>query len=230
MIGCDLSGKPLWARRQEWLPPAVDPDWGRQYQAPPLVDGERLFVTQPGVLAVECLDLRSGTLIWRAPMPGIHRLTGLIGDRLIVETDEGLTALSSLKGNVVWQHDATDLLEGQLCGSSGRLVFSRREPVPDRRGKLRPALVWLDPADGHQTGRAALDSLQDDMPMFGPIVAAGDRLWVFAAGGANEPTRTIYELAPHGAVSHHKDTKTQRLSDEQLKQFFVPLRAFVSLW
>ena len=39
VVCCDVSGKPRWARRQEWLSPTEDHDWGRQSQTPPLVVG-----------------------------------------------------------------------------------------------------------------------------------------------------------------------------------------------
>ena len=81
VVCCDVSGKPRWTRRQEWLSPTEDHDWGRQSQIPPLVAGSKLLVTQPGVAAIECLDLQGGSLLWRTAMPGIHRAIGLVGDR-----------------------------------------------------------------------------------------------------------------------------------------------------
>ncbi len=60
VVCCDPLGKVRWVRRQEWLAPQVDHDWGRQYQQPALVVGDKLLVTQPGVEAVECLDLSTG--------------------------------------------------------------------------------------------------------------------------------------------------------------------------
>ena len=211
VICCDLSGKPCWTRRQEWLPPSVDPDWGRQYQAPPLADGDRVLVTQPGVKAVECIDVGSGALVWRAPMPGIHRLTGIVAGRLIVETDGGISALSLDKGELLWHHDAADLLEGQLCGG-GQLVYACRERAPGDAHKLRPALIWLDPTNGREVSRVAFDSLAGELPMFGPFAAAGDRLWVFAANGESEPTRTIYELTPHTTAFNGKLAPSRHLA------------------
>ncbi len=46
-----------------------------------------------------------------------------------------------------------------------------------------------------------MSSLQHPNPMFGPFAAAGGKLYAFAAGGDNEPVRTLYELQPNGAAN-----------------------------
>ncbi|HEX3998234.1 MAG TPA: PQQ-binding-like beta-propeller repeat protein [Pirellulales bacterium] len=201
VVCCDLSGRPRWTRRQEWLSPTEDHDWGRQSQTPPLVAGSKLLVTQPGVMAVECLDLDRGSLVWRTAMPGIHRAIGLVGDRLLAETDYGIAALSVAKGDLLWYHPAADLLDGQLCGGPGQFVYTCRQPAPGNPNQSRPLMVWLNVADGKEVARHALDTLRQDHPMFGPFAAvAGDRLWVFSGGGENDPTRTLYELHAKGAA------------------------------
>jgi len=200
VVCCDLSGKSRWTRRQEWLSPAEDHDWGRQSQTPPLVAGSKLLVTQPGVAAIECIDLHGGSLLWRTAMPGIHRAIGLVGDRLIAETDYGIAAVSIEKGDLLWYHQAVDLLEGQLCGGPGKLMFTCRQQVPGNPNQTRPLLVWLDVATGAEVARHALDTLRQDHPMFGPFAAVGDRLWVFSANSENDPNRTLFELHPKGAA------------------------------
>ncbi|HEY2148057.1 MAG TPA: PQQ-binding-like beta-propeller repeat protein, partial [Pirellulales bacterium] len=198
VLCCDRTGKTLWVRRQEWIPPQDDRDWARQYQAPPLAWQDHLIVSQPGVAAVECLDAESGELVWRKVLPGLKRLTGLVEDHLIVQTQSGFTALEPDKGDAVWFHEVGDVLEGQLCGGPGKLLYVRREKVPGNDNQLRPVLVWLDPATGLERATFAIDSLKHDHPMFGPFIAAGEKIWAFAAGGENEPVRALYELKPNG--------------------------------
>jgi hypothetical protein len=183
-------------RRQEWIPPQDDRDWARQYQAPPVVWQDRLFVTQPCVASVESLDAESGELVWRKVLPGLKRLTGVVDDRLIVETESGFVGLSPAKGDPLWYHDVGDVLEGQLCGGPGKLLYTRREKVPGNDSLLRPVLVWLDPATGAERSSFAIDTLRHDHPMFGPFLTTHDKVWAFAAGGENEPVRVLYELAP----------------------------------
>jgi outer membrane protein assembly factor BamB len=201
VLSCDQMGKIRWVRRQEWISPQDDRDWARQYQAPPVVWQDRLFVTQPGVAAVECVDVDSGELYWRRVFSGLVRLSGIVDDRLIVETQSGLVALAPAKGDVLWYHDVGDLLDGQLCGGPGKLLYARRERAEGQSGMLRPVLVWLDPATGAERASFAMDSLKHDHPMFGPFIAGNGKLFVFAAGGENEPARVLYELAPNGKAT-----------------------------
>ncbi len=147
VVACDVSGKIRWVRRQEWVSPQDDPDWARQYQQPPVVAGNRLFVAQPGVLAVECMDLDSGTLVWRSVPAGLRRIVGLVDDKLIVELNSGFVALSTAKGNAVWYHDAGDLAEAQVCGGPGKFLYVRREKSP---AGFQPVLVWVDLATGRE--------------------------------------------------------------------------------
>jgi hypothetical protein len=132
-------------------------------------------------------------------MPGIHRAIGVVGDRLIAETDYGIVAVSIAKGELLWYHPAIDMLEGRFCGGPGQLVYSCRQPAPGNPNQTRPLLVWLNPADGTVVAQHALETLRQDHPTFGPFAAAGDHLWVFA-GNENDPTRNLYELRPHGAA------------------------------
>ena len=46
-----------------------------------------------------------------------------------------------------------------------------------------------------------LDLLKHDHPMFGPFLTTRDKLFAFAAGGENEPVRTLYELTPNGQAA-----------------------------
>ncbi len=203
VLACDRRGKILWVRRQEWISPQDDRDWARQYQAPPIVWQDLLFVTQPGVAAVECIDAESGELLWRRVFPGLMRVAGLAENRLIVQTQSGFVGLVPSNGHPRWFHDVGDVLEGQLCGGPGKLLYTRREKVPGNDKDLRPVLVWLDPADGHEQATFALDSLRHDHPMFGPFLVGGDKLFAFAASGENEPVRTLYELTAKGQAARN---------------------------
>ncbi len=69
---CDFAGRPLWVRRQLWITPAQATAANEQSPNVPLVVGNRLFVTQPGVFAVECLDLDTGRRVWQEPIPDLR--------------------------------------------------------------------------------------------------------------------------------------------------------------
>ena len=135
------------------------------------------------------------------PLPGIHRLTGLAGDRAIVETEEGLLAISLAKGDVLWHHLAADLLDAQLCGGPGQLAYTRRLRTANDANQFRPEFVWLDPATGHEIAHTTLDKLTHNQPMLGPVVAVGTPLLDIRRRRRKRSRRTLCELVPHGAAT-----------------------------
>jgi outer membrane protein assembly factor BamB len=194
VLCCDFTGRPLWVRRQLWIPAAQAPAGNEQSARVPLVAGSRLFVTQPGVFAVECLDLDTGRRIWQQAIPDVRRLIGLAGERVIVETARGWRAYAAPTGKLLWQHDAEQILDATVCPTAGDLVVAQREPQPN--DTWRPVLVWINSGTGRETARRPLEPLADKQPMLGPFVVAGDRLWTLFGRGLREPRREVYELVP----------------------------------
>jgi outer membrane protein assembly factor BamB len=192
----DFAGRPLWIRRQMWIPPAQAPAGHEQSTAAPLVLGNRVFVTQPGVFAIECLDLETGRRIWQEAVPGIRRLIGTTGERLIVETSSGWQAHAAATGQRLWQYEVPDLLDAHVCPPSGDLLLARRELVAS--GNWQCVLVWLDPETGRATARLPLEALADRQPLLGPMIVDRDRLWVLFGRGLGEPRRDVFELTPTG--------------------------------
>lgn len=60
------GGEVRWIRKAIATPPEEERRWILQTFDRPLVVGERLVVTQPGVRAVECLDPATGALRWQS--------------------------------------------------------------------------------------------------------------------------------------------------------------------
>jgi outer membrane protein assembly factor BamB len=199
VLSCDLFGQPRWLRRQTWLPPAQEPSFFTQHRNPPLVAGRRVYVTQPGVLTVDCLDLESGRLLWQQVVPDIRRVLGLIQNRLIVESNAGLQALDAETGAPQWYYPAETLLEAALCGGPGGILCAGREELkPNLR---RPCLVWLNPETGSEIGRAPLGGFTDKNPLLGPFLAHGDRLWAGMSLNERDPRRQFIELVPAGPAA-----------------------------
>ena len=73
---------------------------------------------------------------------------------------------------------------------------ARTPPVPfaEPASVLPTTLVRLDPETGHARGEASLSLPRQGDPWLGPLVARGDRLWVFAS--TDPATRDIVELRP----------------------------------
>jgi len=200
VLCCDTFGRVRWVRRDPWIPPPHDPGYGRQHHQAPLVRAGRVYVAQPGVRAVECLDLESGRLCWRRVIPRICQLIGLFDDKLVIETDFGIRGLDARTGQDLWHHHDTEILDVDAQGGPGGLLYVRRQPLG---GKQQcPMLVWLDVATGRATGRCPLVGLAAEQPLLGPLVAHGSRLWCFAAvrdeKGALQPQRDILELVAQG--------------------------------
>ncbi len=194
VVCCDFTGKPLWVRRQIWIPPTKAPTANEQSAGVPLVLGNRLFISQPGVFAVECLDLDTGRRVWQQPLPTIRRLLGTTGDSLIVETAQGWRAFAASTGNLLWQHDAEQILDAHVCATSGDLLVSQREP--QENDTWRPVLVWINAKTGSETARLPLEALADKQPLLGPLVVSNKHLWTLFGRGLKEPRRELFELTP----------------------------------
>jgi outer membrane protein assembly factor BamB len=192
----DLTGGVRWIRRQLYLPPEEDLSWGGQHHEPPLVEDGRLFLAQPGVRAVECIDADTGRSVWTRVLPDVRRLVGSAAGRLIVETADGFLALHADSGETMWRHVAGDRLEGRFCDEN-HLVYVRQDRQRDDEA-LRPELVWADAATGEPRATAVLDELARKELTFGPMIAHQDRIWSFAGSGPQDPNRDIVELVPGG--------------------------------
>ena len=191
---CDFAGRPLWVRRQQWIPPTQAPAANEQSPNVPLVIGNRLFVSQPGVFAVECLDLDTGRRVWQEPIPDLRRLIGIAGPRLVIETARGWQAHAPDSGKVLWQHDGEQILDAQVCPASGDLLVAQREF--QQGDQWRAVLVWLSAETGRETARQPLAPFVDKQPMLGPLVVDGDHIWTFFGRGVKDPYRDLFELTP----------------------------------
>jgi len=200
VLCCDLLGRVAWIRRQIWVPPPSKTEdagpWFRQRLRRPLVAGSRVYVTQPGVWAMECLDLETGAVRWRRGLPRLTSPLGYLDGRLILETTAGLTALRALSGRTIWRHDAEDRLAASACGRPGGIVYAKLEPrenAPANNGR-RPVLVWVDPKTGRTARESVVDFSGKENALLGPLITDGRRQWVFAASADNPSQRKILEL------------------------------------
>jgi len=219
---CNFEGEVLWMRRQLWMPPAPEfPDaalWHPQIHRPPLVLQGRVLATQPGVWAVEALDLRTGRLLWRTAVPGLVSLAGHYRGRLIVQTNYGLSALDPATGRLLWHHPTTRRLAALACGPPGGIVYARlEEPARTTASSRSPtaarrlaALVWLDPATGKPIYRQAfgVPDLEGADPLVGPLVTAGNRQWLLVARADRPAQRQIVELVAREPIGATGDRLT----------------------
>jgi outer membrane protein assembly factor BamB len=200
----DGEGNILWLRRQRWRAQQPgDPSW-QQFHSRPLVQDDRVFVFQPGMRSVQCLDLVSGRAIWKRGVPGVQRIVGLVEGQLIVRDARGLLALSVDDGSVTWRRALDHLLETYACGAADRLLVAR---LQIKNNLKHIELLWLDPSSGATRTACPLDDLAESGDLsptaaFGPVLLSGDRLLVgFAPKGGNPSGgknvgRELIELIP----------------------------------
>ena len=199
VFSCDLLGQSRWLRRQTLLTALQDPEWFTMHHAPPIVGDGRVFVSQPGVRALECLDARSGKLIWRMVAHDLRKILGLSGGRLMVLAGESVIALGAEAGAVLWRSDLPGLIDAQV-DSGGKLLCL--ETGVSGPGPARPSLVLIDPAKGSEGKSFPIQGLEGEDLALGPLVLSGGRTLIFVGRkGSQEREREIVEIRPSAAPS-----------------------------
>lgn len=205
-FACDLAGKALWLRKATWLPPIQD---GSHYEIqvlPPLVANDRMYVLQANARAVDCLETATGRKLWTRGIVDPRRMIGLSHGKVLLEADNSWVALDAQTGDVAWRNSSGPWLDACFVesdqaaqGRTPRMIVCRREMV--LQDQWRPELVWIDVANGRETGTAPLVSLTDRDPQLGPLVVAGDRLWSFSGKGQRDPKREVVELVSRASLA-----------------------------
>jgi outer membrane protein assembly factor BamB len=200
--GCVLACRPgsglEWIRRQLWASPPSEgyyeaAAWCGQVHEPPLVGGGRVFATQPGVWGVQCLDLASGRLIWQSAAGGLVRLAGLVEDRLVVETTEGLFAVDAATGGRLWTHEVVHPLETRVLAGPRAIEYFQTVAQPENAAP-QLALVRIGLDNGQVRRRTLLKGPAEKEPLWGPLATSGGRQWLLFAPAASPTKRTIFEL------------------------------------
>ena len=218
-LAIDPAGKLRWVRKHVTIPTEEDPRWVLQRYDRPLVVGERMYVAQPGVRTVDCLDPATGREFWSAVLPEVVGLIGASDDRLIVRTEREILALDCLTGKTLWRYDAPELHSFQLADDHV-VLLAARERKPDNNDRWLTRLVWLDASTGQPTATCVLPGLEDADPRLGPLVPYKDRLFTFFGHGQHDPTRDVVELVPTGDAE--QPVPVAVLNDPWLQR--IPLR------
>jgi outer membrane protein assembly factor BamB len=213
VLSCDASGQVSWLRRQIWVPPPggsyhqVAP-WFEQIHDVPLVDGGRVYVAQPGVWVVECLDLETGRVVWQRAVCDLTRAVGMASGCLVLQTRDGLLAVESESGRTVWHDPPEDRPEGRLVaarlsGQPGLIVACYRKREKEESGeRCRFTLDWIDAETGRGRQQSILDTPEHAETWLGPWAALGERQWALFATVEDPASREIVELLPVADQSH----------------------------
>ena len=149
-LSFDAAGKVRWVRKDVTIPCEEDPRWVLQRFQAPLFAGGKLFVTQPGVRTVDCLDPATGRQEWSVVLPEVLGIVGISGQRLIVRTETDLRALDRATGQTLWRTPVSELHSFQLVDDRSILIAAR-ERTPQTNDQWLTRLTWLDAATGQPT-------------------------------------------------------------------------------
>ena len=189
-----------WLRSSPCIPPSFDASSMEQYSQPPLVAGRRLYVAQPGVPAVECIDLETGEVAWRRALVGLRRILDVADGRLLIQTADGIQAFRADTGQLLWQREIGRMLDGFLRPAPGLLLCARVSWLTDQP---HPVFLWIDLETGKTKARSPVPGLAAKQPAIGPMVAMRNRVWCFSRAndsGDLQPQRSVVELVPKGAA------------------------------
>lgn len=189
-ISTTSTGDIRWIRKHLTLPAEDDPRWILQLHEQPLVAGERIYVSQPGVRIIQCLDAATGHSHWEAVLPEVVGIAGLTGDVLVVQTETDVRGLDTKDGTTRWRSGGTPVLRAPLCDDR-QIMVARREPGND--GIARISLSWLNANDGHLIARHEVTGLTDSEPRLGPIICKNQQIWALFGRGQNETERELTE-------------------------------------
>ncbi len=193
----DLFGNVRWIRQTSVLPSSEEPTWVRQYFHPPLVHGNELYLAQPGVRAVERVDIRSGRLVWSRTMPDVQRVIGVSSDRLILQVERGLAAVARASGEPIWLHPTQHLPADAWCDAS-TVLYAGYDAAEEQAKHLAAEFVWLDASNGRRIARTRLDGKPYELPGLAPVIPVHDRLWAFSGHDSKNPQLDLLELVPDG--------------------------------
>ena len=197
VLHLDAHGTTRWLRKFIWTPEEEDSRAVVQAFQKPIVANGLLYVTQPGVRCVTCLDLATGWQRWTRVLPELSGILGLVETRLIVQQETELLALNAADGSIVWRQPLGEVHPTWLCGPEWLVAVERQKLDPTKELRTN-RVVWRDTKTGLPVAAARLPGFDDDDPRFGLLIPHRDRLWTFAGKSQSDANRTLVELSPQG--------------------------------
>lgn len=197
VLACDLEGNTRWLRRETWLGGVIDARSNTTRYSPPIVDGDRAIVSQPGVPSITCIELRTGRRIWQRVQPDVVRVLAKIEGRVLVETTTGLLSIDADSGRPAWFAPLENLRQAVLMDAHHVLVS---QTLRTSAKEEHLALAWLDAHDGQLVARSKIEGWNYARPAVGPLMALDDRLFAVVGIDRRLPQRELVELLPQGGV------------------------------
>jgi len=190
----DSDGLVIWARSELTPPPNLDGSWALSAFDPPVIDGEVVYVADPGAVVIQALYVADGRVVWRRPLPHWSQIVGVAGDVLLVRTHSGFAGLHRQTGATRWEIEDFAAREATLILAHGVWLNVTAAAVEGNRWTLD--LVWRSGATGKEIARQPLPALTQKEPRACQLTAAGDTLWMLYAKDWDTRTATWARLRP----------------------------------
>ena len=193
----DSAGDVHWLRRHVWMPKMID-ELSEDFRVfTPVVLGDRIVLSLPGVRAVSCLQLATGRRIWERPLADLRGAVTVSGSRVLVDTTAGLTALSLDDGTVAWTRPLETRLEALHADGTTVVVAHREKGL---NAKTKPYLMWLDLNTGRELAQSRVEGTEKDETQLGPLLFASGKWWTFSGQGWKDPKRELNELVAYSPL------------------------------
>jgi outer membrane protein assembly factor BamB len=192
-LSFDLEGAVHWVRREQWMPPRIDPLQHDHFVLPPVLTQQAAYVAQPNVRSIHCLDRATGRTRWSRPLPQLQGLLAVQGSQAFVAERESLVAVDAASGEILWRTALPGWL-GPLAVDEDSVMVLRRITRRGNRGWV--VLTWLDTLTGEVIADSPLEAEEKDEWRCGPWFTVGSEIWTLVGEGAKNPHRDLVTLKP----------------------------------
>jgi len=202
VLRCDSHGHVRWIRRLPWMPWDQDISGAHQSHTRPLIVGDHVFIAQPGMRGVVCLNRETGQLVWHRTLVTVRDVWGVSADRLLVETDGTILGLDAKTGKTVWQQvKPSDMVAAYCVEGPGELMIGSNEAVTPKGKKHHIRLEWLDPATGKTKKQSMLGKVEGEQLWMAAVVSHNKKSWAVLRLDKNQPILDLVELVRRGKAS-----------------------------
>ncbi len=225
----DSQGELRWLRRHLQMLKPVDELSEDFRMAAPVIRAGHVFVSNPGVRAISCLEFDTGRTVWEQPLTNLRGLIDVTQSRVLADTVAGLVALDVSTGQVVWMYDSVSRLEGIVIDDS-KVLLTSRTTFPNNRSK--PILVWLDLRSGEQLGQTLIEIGEREECQVGPIFSADGKWWTFVGQSWKDPKRELHQfvLNPSTSPESFRDNTLQAWRSDMMESQLAEIASVVPGW
>lgn len=191
VVATSLDGQLRWLRRQTWTGGMLDAKTQAWRSQPPLILGNQVISTQPGVPLVSCIESETGQLRWQRIEFDVLSMQRLGERALLVQCRERLLACSLDDGELLWQCPLPGESHTAIADAKRVLLVSQAI-----NSKTQLAATWLDASSGQPIATCTLNEPKGDRPACSVLIPHRGQLFGLATADRREPQRVLIRFAP----------------------------------